>query len=254
MFEVLGDCMSVSNNHVIEGYSLEEQKHRVVAAYDSPKAISDMRNVLDMSTSWLEPVSEKYKISSNIKDYIFVPVVIFSTNLPNRNGVGFPVEPLLEFNPETGCLGYESWKRKCLHVEHDNKDITKSKGTIFDSRIFPMRNAKGNLFKVVLLTGWDRSKDPVLANQILSGERTNYSMGSWSSDFTCSVCGSAFSKNQNGCGHLFVLGKEPPKMQEVNGQLAFWKVTSVLGFECSSVRVGAYSLFSETPTDRIFQY
>lgn len=61
------------------------------------------------------------------------------------------------------------------HQDHDNKDPLKAKGVMFDStlRYVPAYN----VWKISILAGWDRTKDPWLVRQILSKKRTGYSMG-----------------------------------------------------------------------------
>jgi len=248
-YAVYSDCIHTPSSYVIEGFSLERDKHKVVAAYDTDNAVSDMRNVLDLSTAWLPLAAEKYFISANIKDYVFVPVCIFSSVLPNRNAVAFPLEKLVEFNPESGQCGFETFRRKCLFKDHNNKDITKSYGTIFDSKMFPMRKSVGGLFKTVLLTGWDRTKNPELVNDILTGKRDNYSMGSWSNTFFCSICGNDYGKNGD-CEHI-KFGK-PDTMREYNGKLSYLNVGSVCGFETSSVNAGAFHQFSQSNKELLF--
>lgn len=262
MYAVYSDCQETPANYVVEGYHLERDKHKLTAAYTEQSertTLSETRAMLDLSTFWLPQAAEKYKISSNLKDYIFVPVCIFASGLPNRNAIAFPKEKLLEFNADLGQMGYETWRRKGLFMDHVNKDITISNGTIFDSKIFPMRKAAGDLCKVILLAGWDRTKNPILANQIMTGERNNYSMGSWSSSFSCSICGHDYAKNKVNCEHITF--NQPKTMKVIDSRLAYFNVGNVIGFELSSLRPtpkgttnGAYHEFSVTPSDRVMQF
>ena len=50
---------------------------------------------------WLPAASKQYHISPKLEDYIIVPVIAFFSDLPNRNSVGFPLQELIKFNPES---------------------------------------------------------------------------------------------------------------------------------------------------------
>lgn len=120
-------------------------------------------------------------------------------------------------------------------VHNCNKDITKAKGLIFDSVYRPLSKAHGNLWKVVCLCAFDRTKDPYLVNEILSGRRKSGSMGAYCSDYKCNICGSMHTKG--GCDHVR-LGR--PKFKLFDGRLAYLQAVNPLGFEVSSVKTPAY--------------
>jgi hypothetical protein len=195
-----------------------------------------MREILVEADKILPFAAEAYQISSNIKDYVVVPVPIMPSELPNRNGVGFPFVELTRFNSDVGELAYKTWKFMPTHQEHANRDITKAKGMVLDASLRKMDNVLGGLYKVVLLCAFDRSKDPILANSILTKESTAYSMGALSRDYHCSICHASVSKG--GCEHA-VHGK--PAMRIYDNRLAYLQVSDFKGFELSSVKVPAYS-------------
>ena len=201
-------------------------------ATEEEKLISQIPVDVD---SWLTQAAKTYHISKDLNDYVIVPVSIFYSELPNRNGIAFPLSQLIRFNPETGQLGYQSWKAKPTFYEHQNDVLEEAKGVIFDSVLLPAPQFKGNLYKVTCLLGFDKTKDPILANDILTKKRTCYSMGAYCEDYKCSICGARVSKG--GCNHVSV---NYPEMKIIDGQLAFLKVEDIVGFETSSVATPAF--------------
>lgn len=187
---------------------------------------------------WLPFAAEVYNISPNIKDYIFVPCTTMLNDLPNRNGVGFPLPELTRFNPEYGTLAYRSWIGKPAHLEHQNKIFHEAKGVIFDTALRSIPKYKGGIFALDFLTGFDRSKDPILANAILKKESTWYSMGAYCRAYSCSYCGSIHgSLKEIPCEHV-TIGK--PQLQIIEGWLAYLEAVDPIGFEISAVSEGAF--------------
>ena len=184
---------------------------------------------------WLPYAAESYHVSPNLKDYVIQSVPIMYSDLPNRNGIGFPLEELTSWNADTGAVAYQTWKGKPTHIEHDNKDRTRSKGVILASSMYPMRRFQGNLYGVSLLLGFDRSKDKTLTDRILSGDSPAYSMGAICQDYKCNICAARYSRG--GCEH-FKLGQ--PRINVVDGRMAYFQAHNFIGIECSSVAVPAY--------------
>ncbi len=231
----------------IEIHSIENSKKSVVEAglLDNVKgALSDMEGVLPY-------FAEAYNISPKLPDYVLVPTVIMPSDLPNRNLIAFPREELLRANVETGQLGFQSWAKKHTCIDHVNKRIPEdSKGIIFASFLKPIVNTQ--LMKVVCLLGYDRRRDPRLANSILSGERTNYSMGAICSHYTCSICASVFPDNP--CEHVELPSRNMRRPLQLradnNGRLMYLKARDFVGFEVSSVTAPAY-LSASTDKNRV---
>ena len=187
---------------------------------------------------WLPFAAEQYFTSAKLSDYVLVPTSIMTTEIPNRNGVAFPFEELTSFNHEHGKIAYKTWQAKTTHIEHQNSDPTKAKGVIFDAAMRRMPRFEGDLWQVVLLNGFDRRKDPELANRILNKEATGYSMGAWVRDYECSICGTSLKQTEGkGCRHVT---KGKPEMAIYDGRLAYLRAIDPIGFECSSVGVPAY--------------
>lgn len=199
---------------------------------ETDKAIQGIPLDID---DWLPQAAKEYNISKNLEDYIIVPVIAFFSDLPNRNCVAFPLEELIKFNTDAGCVTYKTWKGKPTFMEHKNNILKDAKGVIFDSVIRNVDGYEGDLCKVLLLLGYDKTKDPLLCQQILSGQRDSYSMGAYADTFTCSICGQDLSKGS--CRHINI---NNPDMSVIDGKLAFMNGRGLMGFECSSVENPAF--------------
>lgn len=188
---------------------------------------------LDMKT-WLPFAAPVYHISSNPEDYIIVPVIVMPSDLPNRNGVAFPLRELVKWDPEVGRQAYKTWKGMPTYSEHDNEDYTKSRGVIADSLMRKLMGFnQGGIWKLMLLLTFDRSKYPDVANRILTGETNSYSMGAWVNEYECSLCNSEVGK----CHHI---QKDRRDLVNFNGELAFRNAIGIRGFECSEVSTPAF--------------
>lgn len=182
---------------------------------------------------WLPAAAECYNISKNLKDYIMIPVPTIVSDVPNTNGVAFPKEELIRFDPEQGQLAYKGFKGKPTFDEHDNQDISKAKGVILDAFVTPLRGWGSGFVKIVELLAFDRSKDPHLANQILSGERNCYSMGAYFEGYHCSKCGAERGR----CRHT---GPKETLYKDASGELVYRRIYKILPFETSSVKNPAF--------------
>ena len=179
---------------------------------------------------WLGPASKRYNLSGNFSDYVIVPdVPTLISDIPNTNGVAFPRSELLAFNPDAGRLAYQTFIGKPCFIEHQNKDITKAVGVILDCTIKPVTGLGQNLLQVVKLLGFDRTKNPELAEKILQGKRNAYSMGATFNRFTMSD-GSRPTREKF----------DMPLYRDRNGDLVYAMVHEITGFETSSVQSPAY--------------
>ena len=129
-----------------------------------------------IDTSWLKAASSAYRISDDISDYIFVPIPIVTVDIPNRNMQCFPLEEATSWNTESGRVVYQTFIGKPLFLNHKNDDPRQSRGIILDSvlNFIP----EYNLWKIIILSAWDRTKDKDVANHILNDNKCEYSMGS----------------------------------------------------------------------------
>lgn len=186
---------------------------------------------------WLPFAAEHYKISRNIGDYFLRTVPLFVTDLPNRNGVGFPARELARWSEEGGCQAFMTWKGKPLHVEHKSDDPTQAIGVIVDVAMLPLRRYGNNkLWKVLALNAVDRTKRTDITSKIESGARNTWSMGAMVSGYTCSYCGAEVGE----CSHI---DKDANVvLYEKNGKLVYKLVYGVTGYEFSSVADPAYGV------------
>lgn len=187
---------------------------------------------------WLPGAAKSYHLSPNLSDYILVPVPSVISEMPNTNGDSVIKEELLRFMPEFGQLAYQTWKGKPTHVEHDNKDITKAKGIIFDVFLRRLPQFAGNHVKVIKLLGFDRTKDPALCDAILTRKVNTYSLGMYFKSYTCSICGHQVGK---GLGTPCIHTRPRRKTYKFpDGRLAYRQCEYITGFETSVVADPAY--------------
>ncbi|WYW00689.1 head maturation protease [Pseudomonas phage vB_PpuM-Aura] len=185
---------------------------------------------------WLPFAAKTYHCSPDPKDYILVPNIVMPSEIPNRNGVGFPLQQLVRFNPETGCQGFRTAVGKGTYADHQNNTVAPlAKGVIVDSFMRPLEGFKGGVWKLLFLLAYDRSKDQALTNAILAGTRTNYSMGAYLTKYTCSICG----RDRGQCVHLSAQ-KGSVNFRKVGNQLAYSQAYEPIFFETSSVEDPAF--------------
>lgn len=238
---IYSDCSIHDDMKPIELYDkvIEGQKHRLVTASDN--LTQDLKYALTEVRQWLPFAAEQYKISANINDYVCVPVIIMPSELPNKNGIGFPFDQLTKFNPDSGKIAFKTWQTKPCFLEHCNNDYTIAYGTVFDSIMKPMKNVKGDLWKVIALTAWDRTRYSDVVNDILTGKRNSYSMGALTSGFRCSICGAWHDEN---CGHVVY---RKPNFKPIGGKVPYLRAMNPSAIEVSSVLHGAYISATSPP-------
>lgn len=179
---------------------------------------------------WLPACAAAYHISPNVEDYVLVPVIAMPSDLPNRNGVAFPLAELKRWSVDEGCLAFETFRGKPVHIEHDNQDETKAIGVIVDVAMKPMNGfGAGRVWKMIELLAIDRTKNPTRASQILTGEHNAYSMGAWVESYSCGYCRAPMGN----CNHLHP--NRPKDFYVLNGALVHRRVGGIKGFETSSV-------------------
>jgi len=193
----------------------ESRKNNLIVASN---IYASQNKTIDIS--WLKAAAPVYKISDDVKDYVIPVIPIVTSDIPNRNLQAFTFGELSKFDWLKGHMIYQSFVGKMTSADHVNDNPVYSKGVIFDASIQYV--PKYNVWKVVLLCGYDRTKDPELVKDILNKKRTGYSMGALVDAFKCSVCG----KDQRcRCG----------KGNIVHGVLAYQQCFGVNFIESSSV-------------------
>ncbi len=197
--------------------------------------------------TWLPFAAKTYHISKHPESYLVVPVIIMTSDLVNRNGVAFPLQELVKFQPPPiARQAYKAWCGCPTHWEHDNEDVTKAHGVVFDSVLRPLSGyGKGKLWKVVCLLGFDKDKYPDRVQKIARGEINTYSMGAWADSFTCSYCGSEIGK----CHHLDP--KSNMDFYEYAGQLVFRNACGISPIEVSAVEDPAYTVALSDQVDSL---
>ena len=174
-----------------------------------------------IDTSWLPFAAKTYKISSDLNDYVIVNIPICPSGLPNRNGVAFPLEELIAYQPPPiSRLTYKAWTGCPVHLEHDNEDHEKAIGVIFDTSLRVMQGyGDGKHYVVYGLIGIDKTKDPETAQKFASGAMNTGSMGALADYFTCSVCGHAATSNRfTSCSHISSTEEVNWRILDVNGE------------------------------------
>jgi hypothetical protein len=191
---------------------------------------------------WLPFASKHYRLSPNLQDYVLVPVPSMFSEIPNTNGDSVTMGEFLEFKPTLGMQAFKTFRGKPTYVEHDNQDITKARGVILDVFLRPLRRfGGGKYYKLVLLLGYDRSKDPLLVNSILTGEKNAYSVGFYFKAYKCSICGLHVGKGgvDYFCDHT---KPRRPTYRDGSGRLVYRQCIDITGFECSQVHNPAFSI------------
>ena len=196
------------------------------------------------ANSWLPFAAHEYNLSTDIRDFVLVPVPVLNSELPNTNGDSVTLADLLRFDTEMGMQAYKTFRGKPCHLEHDNRDPAKAKGVILDVFLRPIKQfGNGKYYKVIELMAYDRSKDPLLVNSILSGENNAYSVGFYYKSYTCSICSKTVGQTKFGttsaCEHT-MLRKKPYQMQD--GRLAYRQCHDIRGFETSVVADPAFKI------------
>jgi hypothetical protein len=206
---------------------------------DAAKSLQAPTESLIEANLWLPAAAKEYKISPKLQDYVIVPIPVMIIGIPNTNGDAVTIQEFLRFNPKMGMQAFKTFRGKpCFH-EHDNKNITKAKGVNLDCYIRPLKGfGNGKYWKLVLLSAYDRTKDPMLANSILTKENNAYSIGYYFSSYTCSYCNHIYGQSPGSkpCAHT--LPRKPT--YELDGRLVYRKCHDVVGFENSSVSSPAF--------------
>lgn len=189
---------------------------------------------------WLPAAAKVYKLSPNIRDYILVPVPVMFSDIPNTNGDSVTIQEFLRFDPDLGMQAFKSFRGQPCHREHANKVIEDAKGVILDVFLRPVKRfGGGRYFKLVELMAYDRTKDPLLVNALLSGEENAYSVGFYFKHYKCSICGAKVAQGLNSkpCAHT---APRRPTYKDQNGRLVYRQCGSIKGFETSVVYNPSY--------------
>lgn len=152
---------------------------------------------------WLPFAAEVYKISKKLEDFLIVTTPICPSDIPNRNGIGFPLQELIAFQPPPiSRMSYKAWAGCPVHLEHKNDVHEEAYGVILDTSLHRISGfGGGKLWKVMGLLAIDKYKYRRVAEKVANGEINTYSMGAYVNAFTCSYCGQEMTK-QSYCDHV----------------------------------------------------
>lgn len=184
-------------------------------------------------------------IADNPKDYVLSVIPIMYTDLPNRNGVGFPLRELTKWQVDYGCLAFQTWRGMPVHLEHAADEPKTALGIIVDMSLRPIKtHGNGKIWKVVALAAIDRTKrigkekDGVpFGERVATGDNNTYSMGALVDGYTCSYCGQEVGR----CTHIDPdQSRAPVTFYELNNQLVYRQVYGIKGVELSIVSDPAF--------------
>lgn len=184
---------------------------------------------------WLAPPMH---LSDKLSDYFFRSTPIIISDLPNRNGVAFPLHSLTAWNLELHCQAYEGWRYCPMFEEHESDDVTTAVGVVADVTLRKLKGyANDKLWVLIALAAIDRTKNVSLAAAYESGKINTVSMGAMVKGWTCGYCGAPEEK----CDHI---DPDPrrPTFYELNGRLVYKNVFGVSPYELSLVRDPAYGV------------
>lgn len=231
-YSVGGTAIDIHNS--IKNKSIVLAKKQIIMRSKTSLVTNKGEQRLDFG-EWLPFAATQYRISPNIEDYIFVPVFLIPSEIPNRNGVAFPIKTLLEFNVEHGKLAYKTLIGKPVHYEHDNEIHDKAYGIIVDVFLRKLSGYGSNkVWKIMALVAVDRLKYPDIAQRLLTNELNSFSMGSWVDHYTCSYC----NKIAGRCDHI--PDPKPVCFYELGGRLVFKNMVGAVFFETSIVATPAW--------------
>lgn len=224
----------------------EVKRKNIVMASGALQATSSsemqtVTNNLDW-LSWLPWAAKQYRTSEDVKDYILIPTIICPSDIPNRNGIAFPLAELCRFDPTTHRQVYKNWKGCPTFLEHDNEDHTKAKGMVVDSVLRQAKGFRGTIWKVLGLAAFDRTRDPELAAKLLNRDITTVSMGAYVESYSCPICYKAIGQ----CNHLNPRAARDFRLDPVTGKLIYRRCHGLEPFELSAVQVPAWSVAEST--------
>lgn len=106
---------------------------RKVAAATKVRAKVEVQASSELDfTTWLPFAADTYKISPNISDYVLRKIPLCPSDIPNRNGIAFPLQELIKYQPPpTNRQVYKAWAGCPVHIEHcfvGDTRISTSKG------------------------------------------------------------------------------------------------------------------------------
>ena len=184
-----------------------------------------------VSNQILKAVAKVYNISDNINDYIFPVPRAVTADISNNNGDLFTHNELARFSPTHKCQVYATFRNDPIHIEHAASDPKSARGFIPDV-YYVTSNLQDK--HVLCVAAIDATKDIPLANGLISGDITDFSMGCICDSVKCNVCGSVANSDSELCDCL-----KWHKMSYIDNKLVCEECLGVEFQELSSVGEGA---------------
>jgi hypothetical protein len=146
----------------------------------------------------LEAVSDMYKISTDLNDYMFIVQRALTANVPNKNMDAFEDTELLDLKDD-GRFTYETFIGVPLLREHRDTEIDKAGGVVIGV-YFDDENEYDK--PVITLGALDTKKWSDVAYLLKQGSRIGFSMGCVVEKTVCSVCGNEAKTESQFCEHI----------------------------------------------------
>ena len=81
--------------------------------------LEDEQRLKGIDLSWFPFAARKYHVSDQLSDYVIFSTIICPSDIPNRNGIAFPLEELVKFtDTPSPHMVYQGWRGCPLHLEH----------------------------------------------------------------------------------------------------------------------------------------
>jgi len=207
------------------------------------RAVQQAINIL--SGDVLKALARVYNISSNIDDYIFPVPRAVTADIPNNNGDNFRHDELMRFSAPHRCLVYQTFKNDPLHIEHVAHDPKSARGYLPDVHYITADNNDKHVLTVVAM---DASKDPALAEGMLSADINKFSMGCICDAVQCSYspCRRIAKSDREMCDHLKFY-----KMSHLDGELIY---EDCLGVEYQELSVVGTPADPKAETQALLKY
>lgn len=185
------------------------------------------RSINLISPHILTAVAKVYNLSDRIDDYVFPVYRSVTANIPNSNADHFSSDELQRFSKSHKCQVFQTFNKAPFHIEHASEDPKSARGYIVDSYYIAANQEDQH---VLCLVGLDTTKDPPLAESIISGENPGSSMGCLCEAVKCSYCNKVAKADSDLCDHLLWY-----KLATIDGQLVYEDCMGVEFQELSTV-------------------
>lgn len=158
--------------------------------------IVDLDNIV--LNELLEVVSDMYKISTDLRDYMFIVQRALTANVPNKNMDAFDDEELMDLKDD-GRFTYETFIGVPLLREHRDMELDKAGGVVIGVYFDDDRDDDKH---IVTLGALDKRKWSDVAYLLEKGQRIGFSMGCVVDRTVCSVCGNEAKTETQFCEHI----------------------------------------------------